>query len=143
MTTVTAYHYRADIDRLRAVTIIAAVAYHADISGFGGGLVGVDVFFVISGFLFLQLLVAEVTKGGRVSLVEFFACRVRRLVPAMSVVLLSVVAIGHLYLNVLRERQSLARSAIATVLFSANLFFMQATGGYFAPTAETQPLLHT
>jgi peptidoglycan/LPS O-acetylase OafA/YrhL len=136
-------HYRPDVDGLRAVAIIAVVAYHAGVPGFGGGYVGVDVFFVISGFLITQLLVTEVTTVGTVHLLEFYARRARRLVPAMTVVLLSVLVLGRLFLNVLGDQQALAWSVVTTVLFSSNIFFLETTGGYFAPTAETQPLLHT
>jgi peptidoglycan/LPS O-acetylase OafA/YrhL len=135
--------YRPDIDGLRAIAVVAVVAYHAGVPGVGGGYVGVDIFFVISGFLITGLLVDEGTAAGRVRFAEFYARRARRLIPALAVMLASVLILGRVFLSVLGEQQMLAKSAIATLLFSSNFFFMQSTGGYFDPAATTQPLLHT
>ena len=81
--------YRADIDGLRALAIIAVVAYHVGLPGVDGGFVGVDVFFVISGYLITTLLWGELRRSGRVSWADFYARRVRRLLPAMVVVVLA------------------------------------------------------
>ncbi|TIS93879.1 MAG: acyltransferase, partial [Mesorhizobium sp.] len=74
--------YRPDIDGLRAIAVVAVILFHFDVPGFRGGFVGVDIFFVISGYLITRLLVAE---GGELSLIEFYARRMRRILPAMLV----------------------------------------------------------
>ncbi|MEO7084171.1 MAG: acyltransferase family protein [Gemmatimonadaceae bacterium] len=135
--------YRPDIDGLRAIAVTAVVAFHAGVPGTGGGFVGVDVFFVISGFLITRLLVDDVAANGRVMFAEFYARRARRLLPALTVMLIAVLLLGRVFLSVLGEQQTFAKSAIATVLFSSNFYFMVSTGGYFEPAAVTQPLLHT
>ena len=84
--------YRPDIDGLRAVAVAIVVAFHVGVPGFGGGFVGVDVFFVISGFLITGLLVKELLASGHISLSRFYARRVRRLLPAL--VLVGLVTVG-------------------------------------------------
>ncbi|MCB1968231.1 MAG: acyltransferase, partial [Candidatus Accumulibacter sp.] len=90
--------YRPDIDGLRAIAIMAVVFYHAGFPGFSGGFVGVDVFFVISGFLITALLFNEAAATGRVSLSAFYARRVRRLMPAGLLVVAATLLLGALFM---------------------------------------------
>ena len=131
--------YRADIDGLRAVAVIPVLMYHAGVPGFSGGYVGVDIFFVISGFLITQLLRNELERG-RFSLAAFYERRVRRIFPALMAVLL-VVSIVASWLLLPQHLGPYGNSLIATVLFASNLFF--ANFGYFSPAADELPLLHT
>lgn len=135
--------YQPAVDGLRAVAVVPVVLYHADMPGFSGGFVGVDVFFVISGYLITGLLVRELEQTGRISFGSFFARRIRRLAPAFVLVILTTLVLGLVYLSPIGgEQQGLARSAIAAVGLSANLYFMAFTGGYFDAPAVVQPLLH-
>ena len=97
--------YRPDIDGLRAVAVIAVIGYHVGVPGFGGGFVGVDVFFVISGFLISQLLIGEKQRTGRIDIADFYARRVRRLIPALGVVLAATLLAGFVFLTPVDERQ--------------------------------------
>jgi peptidoglycan/LPS O-acetylase OafA/YrhL len=90
--------YRPDIDGLRTIAVAIVVAFHAGVQGFSGGFVGVDVFFVISGFLITGLLVAELRETGSISLSRFYARRVRRLLPALALVLASTLLLGSVLL---------------------------------------------
>lgn len=111
--------YRADIDGLRAVSILFVVAFHAGVPGFRGGYVGVDVFFVISGYLITGLLLAEQRRRGRVSLAEFFARRIRRLLPLSSLVI-SVTLVAGMALLPPVQREGLVHDARAAALYVAN-----------------------
>lgn len=134
--------YRADIDGLRAIAVVSVVAYHVGIAGVPGGFAGVDVFFVISGFLITSLLHREWISTGRVSLGRFYARRVRRLLPALVVVILASLVLGIALLNRIGQQQELAKSAVAALLLFANHYFLAASGGYFDAPAERMPLLH-
>jgi len=135
--------YRPDIDGLRALAVVAVVAFHAGVPGCSGGFAGVDVFYVISGYLITTLLVDELMRTGSIDFAAFYARRVRRLLPALCVVVVATLALGVLLLHPFGERQELARSAIATALFSSNFFFWSNTGGYFDHDVTLRPLLHT
>src|SRR5688500_14811728 len=89
--------FRPDIEGLRGLAILLVVLFHAQLVGIGGGFVGVDVFFVISGFLITGLLLRERERSGGIDLVRFYARRIRRLLPAASVVLLVTLAGVHLF----------------------------------------------
>jgi peptidoglycan/LPS O-acetylase OafA/YrhL len=132
--------YRADIDGLRALAILPVVFFHADVSGFGGGFVGVDVFFVISGYLIASIIVRQLDAGD-FSLAKFYERRVRRILPALLVMLLVTALLGTLLLYP-REAKDYARSLVAATLFVSSLFFYQKSG-YFDLEAGSQPLLHT
>jgi peptidoglycan/LPS O-acetylase OafA/YrhL len=129
--------YRADIDGLRAVSILLVIGFHA---GFlSGGFIGVDVFFVISGFLITRIILTQV-KAGTFSPLDFYARRVRRIFPALIVVLAVTYLIGWFVL--LPEGFSLlGKSMVAGVAFVSNLFQVSQLG-YFAPDAAENPLLH-
>ena len=136
--------YRRHIDGLRAVAVLAVVAFHAGVPWLPGGYVGVDVFFVISGFLITGLLLREFETRGDISLLGFYERRVRRLAPALLLVLAVTLALGAVYLVPIGgEQQGLAKSAIATLLIGSNVWFAHATGGYFDAPAAAHPLLHT
>lgn len=132
-------NFRADIQGLRAIAILAVVAYHVEASLLPGGFVGVDIFFVISGYLISRILYREL-EDGRFSLIKFYARRVRRLFPALFLMLGVVLAAGLAFLPP-QELDLLARSSAATALFLANAYYYRGAG-YFAPAAEAQPVLH-
>ncbi|GMV31096.1 MAG: acyltransferase [Rhodanobacteraceae bacterium] len=132
--------YRPEIDGLRAVAVLQVVLYHAcgvPVSGFAG----VDVFFVISGYLITLLLLREHAATGRVDLPAFYARRVRRIVPAALLVILATLAAGSVLLWTDAQR-AVAQSAAAAALFMSNVYFQFASGGYWDPASEEQPLLH-
>lgn len=131
--------YRPDIDGLRALAVLPVVFFHAGFEFFSGGFVGVDVFFVISGFLITSILYSEIS-GGRFSLVQFYERRVRRIMPALLVVLAFTLFTGY-FLLLPEEFSYLGESTLATLLFIANIFFWSETG-YFAIEAKSTPLLH-
>ena len=133
-------HYRADIDGLRAVAIVPVVLFHAGASAFSGGFVGVDVFFVISGFLITGLIRHEIDTG-TFSLANFYERRVRRLFPALFA-MLAVVTVLAAWLLLPADFADYAKSVLATSLFASNFLFWQ-EAGYFGRAAEEIPLLHT
>lgn len=135
--------YRSDIDGLRAVAILVVVAFHVGVPGFSGGFVGVDVFFVISGFLITGLLVREQDSSGRIDILDFYARRVRRIVPAMGLVLVAVMALGLAVLLPIGEQQAFATSVQAVAGFASNLYFKTVLSDYFRARANGLPLLHT
>jgi peptidoglycan/LPS O-acetylase OafA/YrhL len=132
--------YRPDIDGLRAVAVMLVVLCHAGVRGLAGGFVGVDVFFVISGFLITALIVRQ-REGGRFSFAGFYVRRAKRLLPALYVTLLATLAVGYLVM-IPSDYSLLAESALSAVGFLANVFFLWNTGGYFSPDAANFPLLH-
>ncbi len=132
--------YRPDIDGLRAIAVISVVLYHAGVYPFSGGYVGVDVFFVISGFLITRLIFAEI-EGGRFSVVNFYERRARRIFPALFVVIVACLFAGWVVMTPSAYAQ-LAESAIAATAFSANIYFWQSID-YFSINAEFRFLLHT
>ncbi len=136
--------YRPDIDGLRAIAIISVVAYHAGFPGVPGGFVGVDVFFVISGYLITALLFDEAMVSRRLALGAFYARRVRRLMPAGVAMVLGTLLLGALFLPPASDEQrSLAKSAQAVAYFGSNFYFFKKTGGYFDDPSFSIPLLHT
>ncbi len=112
--------YRPEIDGVRALAVVAVVAYHAGIPGFSGGYVGVDVFFVISGFLITGLLARELEHTGRVSVAGFYGRRARRLLPVAALVSVATVAVGWWVQSPL-TRRDLAADALATSTYTINL----------------------
>ncbi|MCE1236128.1 MAG: acyltransferase [Hyphomicrobiales bacterium] len=132
--------YRPDIDGLRAVAVIPIVLYHAGVSQISGGFIGVDVFFVISGYLITSILIGDVAAG-RFSIVGFWGRRIVRIFPALFAMLAAVLVFGAATLFP-GDLRSLAKSAAAAAAFVSNVWF-EFTTGYFGQTAETMPLLHT
>jgi peptidoglycan/LPS O-acetylase OafA/YrhL len=131
--------YRPDIDGLRAIAVIGVILFHAGL-GVPGGFAGVDVFFVISGFLITQLIVRDLERG-TFSMVSFWERRVRRIFPALFATVLVCLVAGW-FLLLPYGYLVLAQSAIALSLFASNIQFWRTTD-YFSPLAEENALLHT
>jgi peptidoglycan/LPS O-acetylase OafA/YrhL len=136
----TRFSYEPSIDGLRALAVLAVVLYHADVFGMQAGYLGVDIFFVISGFLISRIIMAEFAAG-RFTLVGFYERRVRRIIPALLVMVATTLAVGWYVLMPL-DYKRLAQSAAATGLFGSNIFFWRQQSYFEAASAE-QPLLHT
>lgn len=132
--------YRPDIDGLRAVAVLSVVLFHGGIQALGGGFSGVDVFFVISGYLITSIIVRELEQGD-FSIARFYARRIRRIFPAFFTVVAFSAIVGCALL-VPRELDGLGRSLIAATLFASNILFWSESG-YFDSSAELKPLLHT
>lgn len=133
--------YRPDIDGLRAVAILGVLLSHLDFKYFNGGYVGVDVFFVISGFLITRLIQSELNLSDRFSFSNFYTKRALRLLPALIFTITSTMVIGVLLLAPMYLYE-LAESVIFTVISLSNMYFWQ-NSGYFDPGASLRPLLHT
>jgi len=131
--------YRADIDGLRAVAVLLVVGFHIFPYAFPGGFIGVDIFFVISGYLISSIILTE-ANAGTFSFVAFYARRAKRILPALtSVSAVAIVVYAQVFYapQILRALQSL----VASFLFSANVYFY-ATTDYFAPSINEFPFLH-
>jgi len=132
--------YRRDIDGLRCLAIVPVVLYHAGADCFSGGFVGVDIFFVISGFLITSIIRHEIRKD-RFTIAGFYERRCRRILPALVTVIAVCVVVGY-FTMLPGQYADFAGSAMAAFLFVSNGFFWRQTG-YFAPVAEWMPLLNT
>lgn len=132
--------YRSDIDGLRALAVLPVVGFHAGVTGLSGGFVGVDVFFVISGFLIGSLILQELEEG-RFTLANFYMRRFRRILPALFFMLAGV-TIACAFVLYPSRLEEYGHSLVAAVLSVANIYFW-ATSGYFEAPAATKPLLHT
>jgi peptidoglycan/LPS O-acetylase OafA/YrhL len=133
--------YRADIDGLRAIAVLAVIFYHFRVLiGFGGGYIGVDIFFVISGYLIGGIIIDE-TASGSFSYVRFYARRIKRLFAAFLVVALAAAALGW-WLLMPVDFWAEGKSLVACTVFLSNVLFYR-SAGYFDPAAVTKPLLHT
>ena len=139
MPMISRFSYRPEINGLRAIAVLAVVFFHA---GFGcpGGYVGVDVFFVISGFLISSLIWKDL-ENGSFTLAGFWERRFRRIGPALIAVVLAVLVAGYLVM-LPEDLRSLGKAAASQSLFLANIHYWMNTG-YFVGTAEEKPLLHT
>jgi peptidoglycan/LPS O-acetylase OafA/YrhL len=122
--------------------VLLVVACHCGISWCSGGFIGVDVFFVLSGYLITGLLVAEIRRTSKVDLPRFYARRARRLLPALLLVLLTTLAAGSV-IQVPEELNVAGRAARAAALYVSNIFFDHNAADYFAPDVESNPFLHT
>jgi peptidoglycan/LPS O-acetylase OafA/YrhL len=134
--------FRPDIEGLRAVAVLLVVACHCGIPWSRGGFIGVDVFFVLSGYLISGLLMAEIRGTSRLDLPLFYARRARRLLPALLLVLVVTLVAGVLIQGP-QELQFAGRAARATALYVSNVFFDRDAADYFAPDVESSPFLHT
>ena len=132
-------HYRPDIDGLRAIAVLSVVIFHAFPEYLGGGFIGVDVFFVISGFLITSLILRE-QKEERFSLRHFYARRIRRIFPALSLVLGFGLVAGWICLNFMEYKQ-LTKHTGSSAIFLTN-FMLLREAGYFDNAADTKPMLH-
>ncbi|MBK1634200.1 acyltransferase family protein [Rhodovulum adriaticum] len=132
--------YRPEIDGLRAFAVLPVILFHAGFAGFSGGFVGVDVFFVISGYLITSILLRE-HEAGSFSIWRFWERRARRILPALYLVMAVTVPLAWM-LMLPDQYQAYARSLIAVSVFASNILFWQESG-YFAAASEEKPLLHT
>ncbi|MEE4250589.1 MAG: acyltransferase family protein [Alcanivoracaceae bacterium] len=132
--------YRAEIDGLRAVAVVPVILFHAGLGLFSGGYVGVDVFFVISGYLITSIILGE-QQNGRFSLSGFYERRARRILPALFAVVFACLPFAWLLLTP-DELRSFSRSIIGVSTFTSNFHFW-GESGYFDTDAELKPLLHT
>jgi peptidoglycan/LPS O-acetylase OafA/YrhL len=132
--------YRADIDGLRAIAILPVLLYHAGVPLVTGGYVGVDIFFVISGFLITRLLMSDIAAG-TFSIATFYERRIRRIMPALLTVLAATFTLGYM-VSMPGDLADIGRSAVATTLFYSNFHFWL-TSGYFEAPHSAMPLLHT
>lgn len=133
-------HYRPEIDGLRAIAVLAVMFYHADFPWFTGGYTGVDIFFVLSGYLITQIILRE-QAGGQFSLANFWIRRARRILPALILVMLASIPPAVYFMDP-AELESFGASLSASTLFSANLYFWRSSGGYFALAVDRMPLIH-
>jgi len=133
--------YRADIDGLRAIAVLAVIFYHAGVPGFSGGFVGVDIFFVISGFLITSIILKEV-QTGTFSIARFYERRIRRIFPALYPVVFACF-IGAAYLFHVIPFKQFGESVATTAIFCSNYFFWLKSGDYFGAPSTELPLLHT
>src|SRR5579863_4506512 len=140
MHTTTALGYRADINGLRGIAVILVVLYHLGIRSVRGGFIGVDVFFVISGFLISAIILSDV-QAGKFSLGRFYERRIRRIGPALLFMMCGTIVLAYFYL-LPSEMKNFAKSLLSAAFSSANIFFWSKSG-YFDTSADTQPLLHT
>ncbi|MDH5637566.1 MAG: acyltransferase [Nitrospinota bacterium] len=134
-------HYRPDIDGLRAVAVVSVVLFHAGFAGVPGGFVGVDVFFVISGYLITGIIQRDLERG-EFSLAGFYERRARRILPALYFILFTCLAVGwFIYLPM--DYKFLGKSSMSTAFFASNFFFWQEGSNYFARASDFFTLLHT
>ena len=132
--------YRREIDGLRALAVIPVILFHAGFQLFSGGFVGVDVFFVISGYLITGIILGDLAKKS-FSIVAFYERRARRILPALFFMMAVFSAVAWFTLLPM-ELRNFSKGTISVVLFASNLLFWRQSG-YFDPSAETNPLLHT
>ena len=132
--------YRPEIDGLRAIAVVAVILFHARVPGFGGGFLGVDIFFVISGYLITGLICRDLAAG-RFSLGHFYERRIRRILPALNVTMLLCI-LPAWYLMLPDDLENFGQSLVATSLFANNVL-LSFTTDYFGLTAEFKPLVHS
>jgi len=132
--------YRPDIDGLRAIAVLAVIFFHTGVPGFTGGFVGVDIFFVISGFLITSIILKDIQQG-QFSIARFYERRIRRIFPALFPVIAFTLIVGA-YLFDTNAFDEFGKSISATTLFSSNILFWLESG-YFAAASLQKPLLHT
>nr|CAA6817572.1 MAG: O-antigen acetylase [uncultured Thiotrichaceae bacterium] len=132
--------YRREIDGLRALAVVPVILFHAGIQGFSGGFVGVDIFFVISGYLITSIIIAELETGD-FTITGFYERRARRILPALFFVMAVSLPLAW-WLLLPHELVAFGRSIIAVIVFASNILFWQESD-YFATDSELIPLLHT
>jgi len=132
--------YRREIDGLRAVAVVPVILFHAGFNGLSGGYVGVDVFFVISGYLITTILIGELEQGN-FTIARFYEGRARRILPALFFVMLCCIPFAWLWM-LPSELKDFSQSVVSVVFFVSNFLFWREQG-YFAPAAEIKPMLHT
>ncbi|MCF2906684.1 acyltransferase [Octadecabacter sp. CECT 8868] len=132
--------YRPEIDGLRSIAVIPVILFHGGFTLFSGGFVGVDVFFVISGYLITSIILKGL-EDGSFSLMDFYARRCRRILPALFFIILVTLPFAWVWMLPLQFKDH-AQSMVAVTVFASNILFW-IESGYFAPAAELKPLLHT
>lgn len=132
--------YRPEIDGLRALAVLPVILFHAGFATFGGGFVGVDVFFVISGYLITSIVLQDI-RNNRFSIVHFYERRARRLLPALFLVMFACLPWAWFFLSP-QDLLSFSKSLISTSGFASNLLFWSERG-YFGTATELKPLIHT
>lgn len=132
--------YRPEVDGLRTIAVIPVILFHINHEWISGGYVGVDVFFAISGFLITSILLKEVREN-RFSIIDFYERRIRRLLPLAIVVYIAVIVL-FMFIFPPEQFRLTVSSVLSSLFFVSNIYFWQ-LGGYFGPSLETNPLLHT
>jgi len=132
--------YRAEIDGLRALAVVPVILFHAGFELFNGGFVGVDVFFVISGYLITTILIEDI-ENKRFSIVNFYESRARRILPALFFVMLVCIPLAWMWM-LPSQMKDFSQSLVAVSLFASNILFWRESG-YFDADSEDKPLLHT
>lgn len=132
--------YRPEVDGLRAIAVLPVILFHAGFSAFSGGFVGVDIFFVISGYLITTIIYQEMAQG-RFSMWRFYERRARRILPALFAVSLACIPFAWLWM-LPNEFKDFSQSLVGVATFTSNILFWRESG-YFAGAAELKPLLHT
>jgi peptidoglycan/LPS O-acetylase OafA/YrhL len=132
--------YRREVDGLRALAVLPVIFFHAGFGAFRGGFVGVDIFFVISGYLITSILIAEASSN-TYSLINFYERRARRILPALFVVMFTCLPFAWAWMTP-QELKGLSQSVAAVCAFASNIYFWRYSG-YFESASELKPLLHT
>lgn len=141
MNPVSKHHFRSDVEGLRAVAVLLVMFYHLEIPGISGGFIGVDVFFVLSGFVITRLLMRQFEKGA-FQFRDFYARRIRRLVPIfLFVSTLSFIALSPFYIG--DAYYIFAKSWLASLIGLSNIYYFQELSQYFSPASQSISLLHT
>ena len=132
--------YRAEIDGLRAIAVVPVILFHAGFTLFSGGFVGVDVFFVISGYLITTIILSE-KEQGKFSILNFYERRARRIIPVLFFIIIVCLPFSW-FLLLPSDLKIFSKSLVAVSLFSSNILFWSETG-YWGASNELKPLLHT
>ncbi len=133
--------YRPEIDGLRALAVVPVILFHAGFELFSGGFVGVDVFFVISGYLITTILIEDI-ENNRFNILNFYERRARRILPALFFVMLVCIPFAWIWILFPSQMKDFSQSLVAVSLFASNILFWRESG-YFEAAAEEKPLLHT
>lgn len=132
-------HFRSDIEGMRGIAVLLVVLFHFGFTPVRGGFIGVDVFFVLSGYLITGLIFKEIDRTGRLNFAEFYARRVRRLLPAAAIVLVcTLIASAAVYSPL--ELPIYVETAVATALYMSNVLFLHWASNYFAPPGRRESL---
>src|SRR6476620_9741177 len=132
--------HRRDIDGLRAISVLSVFLYHLEVPPFGGGFVGVDLFFVISGYLISRIILSEAERG-EFSIQRFYERRIRRLFPAAIVTIIGTLLIGALWFSP-EHFKSLGQDVVATLGSISNFYFWRGSHDYFAKAVDPSAVLH-
>ena len=134
-------NYREEIDGLRAIAVLSVIFFHADFSFFKGGFVGVDIFFVISGYLITNIIISEINTN-QFSIFNFYERRIRRIIPALYFVMFVSIPFAWAWM-IPGEMKDYANSLLTVPIFSSNFLFWRDQVGYLADEAQLKPLIHT